>query len=79
VSTTRLAVHTEAKRLSLIVQPKQLNLKKIAELYGNGVTYDAVESQMRAVRKDAKALMDGSGREEIGQKRMIGDVGMCHS
>jgi hypothetical protein len=71
VSTTRLAVHTEAKRLSLI--------KKIAELYGNGVTYDAVESQMRAVRKDAKALMDGSGREEIGQKRMIGDVGKCHS
>ncbi|KAI9725844.1 MAG: hypothetical protein M1828_002473 [Chrysothrix sp. TS-e1954] len=34
----------------------KLNYKKIAEMFGNGATYDAIEGRFRIVRKDAMSL-----------------------
>lgn len=40
--------------MKLIV--KQLNYKKIADMYGEGATYDAIEGRFRGIRKEAEKL-----------------------
>lgn len=45
---------------------RKLNYKKIADYYGEGATYDAIEGRFRIIRKDAeklKAELDNGERE----------------
>jgi hypothetical protein len=41
----------------------QLNCGEIARLYGQGVTYDAIEGQLRSHKKLAKELIDSTPAE----------------
>ena len=57
----------------------KLNYKKIADYYGNGATYDAIEGRFRIVRKDAGQLRNELESGERPPAPPRGNQGSNHS